>query len=381
MQAPSDPAVPFVVLRGLALYLLSATTAAGALLAWPLPAVSTIVPLLLVAAVVALVAGEAASGLAAEAQRTWRARGRLLIAIAYSCLVALGAAIASAVPEPALLARAALLFAALQPPLLLVSGALADVRLALANALLLTALAALRGGPGAALIAWAAFVLMATFLLAENAARVLGAYAARRGPRLSTVAREGVTMIAPVAAGVALVLWAAPPRPWAAVRWSAGPPGELPRQVYAMVFLASLLGAGAVGLAAQLLRRRRQKAPPTEDIVEAIGTEEEPLPAPGEPPPAPMRGSRGRVVRAYLGFLRRAARQGRARRPDWTAREYERSLGSPAPVARLTLLFMDARYGPDDPSEAVVAEAERAAEQSVRALPAAKAPARAGAAR
>ena len=80
----------------------------------------------------------------------------------------------------------------------------------------------------AALAAIAAFVLIALFLLADNASRILGAYGARRGPQTELVLREGLSLIAPVTAVLVLMLWIAPPQPWAGVRWRSGPPTELP---------------------------------------------------------------------------------------------------------------------------------------------------------
>ena len=364
----ADPAAGFALLRGLALYLLSVVTAMAALVAWPMRSSPATALLVAAAGAAGLVAGEAAATAASEAQRTWRARGRLLSGIAYAALVALAVLIASAVPEPALLAREALLFAALQPILLVVAGALADVRLALANALALVVLAAVRGGPAAAVAVVAALVSIATFLLADNSVRMLGAYAARRGPAPRVVLRDGLAVVAPVAAGLVVLLWMAPPRPWAGVRWTSGPPDALPPRLYVVLFLAALLGAGAVGLAAQLLRRRQRKPPPTEDLVDVVVIEDEPLPYPAPSRGAAIPGSRGDVVRAYLAFLRVAARRGRPRRGSATPLEYAASLGRVAGLPLLTTLFMDARYGAEDPPLESVAAAEKASAQAVRDL-------------
>jgi hypothetical protein len=206
------------------------------------------------------------------------------------------------------------------------------------------------------------------FLLADNAARVLGAYGARRGPAAGTVLRQGAAIVAPSAVGLAAVLWLWPAQPWVAVQWTVGTSGELPSRVYGLLIAMGLLGAGAVGLAAQFLRRRRRTPPPTEDVIEPIGVEEEPLPAAGEPAEPAVTGRRARIVGAYVAFLRAAARIGRARRPDATPLEFARSLPTLAGLPRLTEIFMDARYGPDEPSEQSVAAAERAADDSVRGL-------------
>lgn len=361
-----DPAAAFALLRGLALYLLSVLTTIAALVAWPLR--SSLGTALLLAAVsaVALVAGEAASAAAAEVQRTWRARGRLLLAVAYAAMVAVAVLVGSAVPEPAVLARLAVAFGAVQPALLLIAGAMADVRPALVNALALVALCALRGGPVAALASIAAFVLLATFLLGDNAARILGAYAARRGPPMDLVLREGLALVAPVAIALTLALAVVPPRPWARVRWTSGPAADLPRQAYVLLFFASLIGAGAVGLAAQFLRRRQRTPPPTEDLVDVVAIEDELLPDAGSERREDIPGSRGAVVRAYVGFLRAAARAGRPRASAATALEYASSLGAVTGLPQLTALFMDARYGPDDPAPPSVAAAQAAADAAIR---------------
>ena len=341
----------------------------AALVAWPWAASLATALLVVPAAAGALVAGELVAPSVADAQRTWRARGRLLFAIAYAAMIAIAVFVGSAVPEPAVFGREAVVFAALQPAFLLIAGAMADVRLTLVNSLVLVALSSLRGGPAAVLAAIAVFVLIALFLLADNAVRILGAYAARRGPAPEHVWREGLALIAPVTAVLVLMLAAAPPRPWAGVRWTSGPPTDLPRQVYALVFFASLLGAGAVGLAVQFLRRRRQRmAPPAEDVVDVVAVEDEVLPEVGPARRGIIPGTRGAIVRAYVAFLSAAARLGRPRSLDATPAEFAAALGPLGGLAQLTDLFMDARYGPDDPNAESVAAAQRAADEAIRKM-------------
>src|SRR5262249_49661892 len=191
----------------------------------------------------------AAPGLA-DARRFWRALGRLLFGLGSAALVVVAAFVASAVPEPPLLAREAMAFAALQPAMLLAGGALADPRLPLANALVLVVLATLRGGPVAAVAALGAFVLGAAFLAGDTAARVRGAAAARRAPPPGSALGEAAARAAPVAAGLGLFLWTVPPRGWASIRLSSGPEADLPRRAYLLLFVACMIGAGAMGLAA-----------------------------------------------------------------------------------------------------------------------------------
>jgi hypothetical protein len=72
--------------------------------------------------------------------------------------------------------------------------------------------------------------------------------------------------------------------------------------------------------------------------------------------------ARGRVIRAYLTFLSRARDAGYEIAAHLTPGEIERRVGQPeAPLADLTGVFLDARYGPDDPSSEAVGIAERSA--------------------
>ena len=72
---------------------------------------------------------------------------------------------------------------------------------------------------------------------------------------------------------------------------------------------------------------------------------------------------RGRVIRAYVRLLARAREAGHKVEPFLTPREIAPRLRAPqAPLADLTFAFMDARYGPDDPTPDVVRSAERSAD-------------------
>jgi hypothetical protein len=80
--------------------------------------------------------------------------------------------------------------------------------------------------------------------------------------------------------------------------------------------------------------------------------------------------ARGRVIRAYVRFLTRARRRGLRLEPFLTPKEIERRVRRPeGPLEVLTGLFMDARYGPDEPGEETVrraGEASRAVIDSLR---------------
>ena len=67
-------------------------------------------------------------------------------------------------------------------------------------------------------------------------------------------------------------------------------------------------------------------------------------------------------MRAYVGVLARARSAGFVWRPSQTPREIAAALPAPAgPTAALTDLFVEARYGPEEPSEQQALAAERAA--------------------
>ena len=71
--------------------------------------------------------------------------------------------------------------------------------------------------------------------------------------------------------------------------------------------------------------------------------------------------ARGRVIRAYLTFLSRARDAGYEIGAHLTPGEIQLRVRQPeAPLAELTEVFLDARYGPDEPSSEDVDVAERA---------------------
>jgi hypothetical protein len=74
--------------------------------------------------------------------------------------------------------------------------------------------------------------------------------------------------------------------------------------------------------------------------------------------------ARGRVIRAYLRVLARARQAGFRLEPSLTPREIEGRVRRPeTALAVLTGLFMDARYGPDEPGPEAVGRAEAASRE------------------
>ena len=109
-----------------------------------------------------------------------------------------------------------------------------------------------------------------------------------------------------------------------------------------------------------LAARRRERGSHARGAVESQ-VEAEELLEPAASDEARYEPARGRVIRAYLRFLSRAAR---GRLPPRTTPHPagdpgpRRPAGGPAAV--LTGLFMDARYGPDEPAPEAVRSAEAA---------------------
>jgi hypothetical protein len=67
------------------------------------------------------------------------------------------------------------------------------------------------------------------------------------------------------------------------------------------------------------------------------------------------------VIRAYLRFLARAGQAGLRLERTLTPREIQDRVRQPQdPLRALTSLFMDARYGPDEPAPEAVLRAEAA---------------------
>jgi hypothetical protein len=168
-------------------------------------------------------------------------------------------------------------------------------------------------------------------------------------------------MVAPVALVLTLVFVAAPPTRSTPSGTSARPVAvEQVRRAYLWLFLLALGGGGVVLGLARLFRGGESGPVLLEDLetqVEAEELLEAPLLDESR-----YGAARGRVIRAYLTFLSRARDAGYEIAAHLTPGEIERRVGQPeAPLADLTGVFLDARYGPDDPSSEAVGIAERSA--------------------
>ncbi|PYQ15740.1 MAG: hypothetical protein DMF80_08025 [Acidobacteria bacterium] len=358
-------ATALIAVRSVTLYALSLHTVASALGAWTEPGPAR---LFLAAAglALALILGESAGGAAsAGLEGARRLRLRVTAGAGYAGLAVLALTLAVGSGDPRLLGQEAVLFSVFQAVFLLLSD-LGRTHLGpVANAFVLVVLASLRGGLAAAAGVTGGLALLGFFLAFDHAARVLQAYPAGRAELLGPTLRRASAALAPIVLGLALFFVLRPPPPYAGIRFRMGAGG--PRDEDVAAAYRRLVGLAAVGSAVvfgvvRLLRRGQAERAPFEEVLPVERGAEEVL----SPPPSPRRreyaGRRGRIVRAYVGVLARARSAGFVWRPSQTPREIAAALPAPAgPTAALTDLFVEARYGPEEPSEQQALAAERAA--------------------
>ncbi len=358
--------------RHLALYLISLLAVSNADLAWrepsPLRLAGQAAALALTQALGTLLA-DVLSGLGAAAARR-RARGVAFAVFPLPGLFALAAALAA----PHLAAQAVSALALLQAAVLLLGEALGVEILVLWGALLLGVVAAMAGGPPAAVGLAGFLAASGAFFSLDHAARRLAAW-----PRIPALPVRLVLGDASRLLAVPVVLLAAtiavlPPRPSEAFAETPRPTLSRPeaQRVYLWLALVVLAGTGGAALVFRWLRGRGDEAPPLIDAMETHVEAEEVL-EPESFESARYAPARGRVVRAYLRFLARARDAGFRLERHMTPGEIQDRVRRPADrLAALTALFLDARYGPDEPSSEAVRRAEtesRAVCAGLRILP------------
>lgn len=303
--------------------------------------------------------------------RAWRRRSRLAAAVAYAAVLAFALLSLFGSLHPWLLARLSLALVLVQVVALVLSGLHGESLWALVNAVALSVLAALAGGWPAALAALSCVGLVGAVLGLDHFERSLAAQRVGPGPWVRLALRDTATLVLPATLGCAVFLAIAPPRAHPALGATQGLTHDPLSEPAAYVMLLLLWTLGGLGVwAASRLVRREDRLPPLDESVETIRLSEEVIAAEaGGAEAGRYDGPRGRVVRAYVGFLRRADRLGYVRRPEQTPNEFLlRLLTRPPGLERLTALFGASRYGPEDPSDAEAAEAERLADESARAL-------------
>ena len=346
--------------RLLALYLLSLVAVAGADLAWRTPSLGRLTGYAVAMGFAVLLGGfvsDASSALGAAGPRR---RARL---IALVCLPVPGFfGLVAALAAPVLAAKAATGLALLQVAVLLACEALSLELVALWGALVLTILAAAGGGL-AALVSLPGFVVFASiFLSLDYVTRRLLAWPSVPAPALSRVLTGALRALAVPVFLLATALVFLPPPSLEGLAGGRGPAfaGEVQR-AYRWLALLAVLGGGATLVVMRWLRGGGgDESPALVELPESHVLAEEILepPAPDDPRYAP---ARGRVIRAYLRFLARAGQAGLRLERTLTPREIQDRVRQPQdPLRALTSLFMDARYGPDEPAPEAVLRAEAA---------------------
>jgi hypothetical protein len=353
-----------VARRRLFLYLLALAAMESAQIAWGRPGPARLLGDALALALT-LVLGEAvADAFSGAGAASWRRRARLGTFALYSVLAA--GALSAAVAGAELAERASLAMGLVQL-ILFVTGDLLGLRpIVLANLLLLAVIAALAGGLPAAVAMIGTVGLLPFFLTYDRLASRLSTVSTL--PDLSALARsamrETARRVVPITLVLAGFLWWAPAAPLS----PGASPGRTPlpsetREAYRLLTLLALLGGGLVMGVARLLRGRGEAAPLLVENPETLVVAEEDL-EPERLDDARYGPGRGRVILAYLRFVARAMERGHEIGASLTPREIERRLPAPAPTLDLlTTAFMDARYGPDEPSADGIRWAETASRE------------------
>jgi hypothetical protein len=346
--------------RLLALYLLSFVSMAGADLAWRPPSLERLAGYAVAPALALVLGGFLASALSAVGAAGPRRRARLIARLFLPVPGFLG--LLAALAAPAVAARAVAVLAALQLAVLLACEALSLELVALWGALTLTILAA-GGGGLPALVSLPAFVLLTGLFFAfDHVTRQLHAWPSLPAPALGRILKDALRALAlPVLLlGAALLVLPAPSLEGLAGDQGPAFAGEVQR-AYRWLVLLALLGGGTTFVVMRWLRGSgSDESPALVELPESQVLAEEMLdpPAPDDASYAP---ARGRVIRAYLRFLARAGRAGLRLERTLTPREIQARVRRPEdPLHTLTGLFMDARYGLDEPPPDAVLRAEAA---------------------
>jgi hypothetical protein len=342
-----------------ALYLVSQLAAASADLAWRPLSPLRLAGLAIAFGLALLLGVLLAEALSAVGTAALRRRARLLAFLLVPVPAVFALVVAWSAPNLAMEAVRALVL--LQVAVLLLSEAFGLELLALWGALLL-ALAAAAGGGLPGVIGLTGFLTFAgVFFSLDHVLRRLALWPQAPAPALGRVLREALPVLAApvILLGMALlVLPAAPP-----VTDGSGSLSVTDSEVgraYRWLILVALAGTGSLVLAFRWLRGRGHDTPPLVEMPESHVEAEELL----EPPPdAPPRytAARDHVIHAYLRVLVRARDAGIRLERSLTPREIESRVARPERELRLlTALFMDARYGADEPDPEAVGRAETA---------------------
>jgi hypothetical protein len=370
--------------RLVALYLLSFLTVASADLAWHPPRLPRLAAGVLLPGLAVVFGRFLTEALSAVGSAGVRRRARLLALVAVPLPTVLAAMVAWGFPAlgPAVASALGLL----QVAVLVVAEALGLELLVLWGGFVLAIVAAAGGSLPGALALAALLVLAAIFFALDHAVTRLTVWPGSPAPPLGRVVGDALRLVAPPVVLLGVALAVLPSSPSVTGRALAGQ-GPLPlpvpapdlHRVYPWLMLLALAGAGTLVLVFRWLRGRGKGARPLVEMAVSHVEAEEILEAgaPGDPRYA---AARGRVIRAYLRFLGRARDAGFRLELSLTPREIEGRVRRPgAPLDLLTGLFMDARYGPDEPGPERVRQAEAASRAVCSGLPRRRFPRRAAA--
>jgi hypothetical protein len=348
--------------RLVALYLLSLVAIAGADRAWRTPSLARLAGYALGLSVVMVLGASLRDASSAWAAATARRRARF---VAFLFLPLPGfLALVAGLSAPALAERAAAGLAVLQLLVLVIGDALSLELLAVWGALVLTLLAGAGGGGLAALVSLPGFLVLAgVFFSLDYATKRLAAWPSVAAPALRLVLGNALRAVAPPAVMLVAAL-AFLPSPRVQGLAEGGVPAFTAevQQAYRWLALLAVLGGAGTIVVMRWLRGGSDEAPALVELPESHVLAEEVLEpdAADDPRYAP---ARGRVIRAYLRFLARVGEAGLRLERHLTPCEIEERVRQPAdPLRTLTGLFMDARYGPEEPTPEAVRRAETASQ-------------------
>lgn len=356
------------------LYLLSVNAVACALLAWTGAGIAATVGWAAALGVAQAFGERLGEPFAAiDAKRRDR-MGAFLGTLQVSVLV-IALVLAAASPTPGLLGFLANVLAGYQLLVTVLLRLTAQPRGLVGQALALTALAGLRGGPLGAWAASSSLALAGVYVALDHHARLLAAHRVDDAPHARGALLRGAAVVLPVALVVGLGIHRVSPLPRPdpppeTVEDEYKPLAEQPKRELDFRALRALVLSGLGGavfiyfVGRWLVRSRKHERQVIEAPEPLRGGLERIKETAAAPRSAPSYfGRRGRVVRAYLSLLHGADRAGFARRPDETAHEFAAALSEPrVALDAATGAFVRARYSPFDVTEDDVQAAERGAD-------------------
>jgi hypothetical protein len=351
------------VARLATLYVLSLLPAATAVVAWGGAGPLRLALLAGGLALAVLLGTFLAGALSAVGSASLRRRARMLALVLVPVPSVLAVAVVFSVPR--LAAGVASNLVLLQIVLVLMGEAFGLEILVLWGSLVL-AVVAVPGGRIHGGIALTGFLaLLGVYLALDHVLRRLALWPHAAAPPVGLVVRDGLrAVLVPVvllAIALATLPAPSPAETRAALALNAPEVGS----AYRWLLLVVLAGTGSLVIALRGLRPGGGEASPLVEMAETHVEAEELLERPpddgGRYAPA-----RERIIRTYVRVLARAREAGLRLDPSLTPREIEARLRRPAAALDiLTGLFMDARYGPDEPDGAAVTRAETAAREIV----------------